>query len=46
MLLTPFPEAIPVLTDLMFILEKRFDNFLLVLAQSNNIIEHLVHFAT
>ena len=44
MLLNPFPEAIPALTDLIFISEKQLSHFLLVLSQPNNIIQHSVHF--
>ena len=44
MWLTSFPEDIPALTDLIFISEKRLSHFLLVLAQSNNIIQHSLTF--
>ena len=40
------PEAIPGMTDLIFISEKRLSHFLLVLTQSNNIIQLSVHFVT
>ena len=44
MLMAPFPEAVPALTDLISISEERLSHFLLILTNSNNIIQHSVHF--